>query len=178
VCAEAERQMHDKLALSHGMARSVKLETLEDRVDGVIDEMRGVPAHMQQTGRLGMTQREITRRMGQLLALRANLNLHRDALLDRPDVYWEEPRLVRAARCMWHKLMRVSVVGVCVCDGCVQEALFQKMSRNLEARCLTSAMSLVSVDSCRTLFACTPSYDDRALSLRNTAYPCRLVYLF
>eukprot|EP00698_Gefionella_okellyi_P022302 TRINITY_DN7374_c0_g2_i2.p1 TRINITY_DN7374_c0_g2~~TRINITY_DN7374_c0_g2_i2.p1 ORF type:complete len:153 (-),score=33.33 TRINITY_DN7374_c0_g2_i2:14-472(-) len=114
--------MHDKLAFSYGLARSVKLEVLEANVDAVVSTMRGVPADMARSGRLSLSQRQITRRMGALLELRAQLNLH-NQLQDTPDVYWEERRL---------------------------EALFNKISAELEVHSRVSQLNK-KLDYCHEL---------------------------
>lgn len=114
--------VQDKLAFSYGLMRSVKLEVLEDQVDDAISRMRGIPSHMAVTGKLGLTQKEITQRMGQLLELRSYLNLH-GSLLDTPDVYWDEPKL---------------------------EGLFHKISANLEVNGRISKLNK-KLDYCHEL---------------------------
>lgn len=96
-----------KLAFSHGLARSAKLGILEVLLDNYLNSTRYIP-HVLSTGRaVPLTRREVMRKLGDLMILRAMLNLNSssaESLLDTPDYYWSKPQLEeyynRITRCL------------------------------------------------------------------------------
>ena len=77
-----------KLAFSHGLAQSVKLEVFERLVERRIENTRYVPENLAQKGRIPLSRRQLLRTMGTLLQERNSINLHSD-ILDTPDFFWE-----------------------------------------------------------------------------------------
>ena len=77
-----------KLAFSHGLAQSVKLEVFERLVERRIENTRYVPENLAQKGRIPLSRKQLLRTMGTLLQERNSINLHTD-ILDTPDFFWE-----------------------------------------------------------------------------------------
>ncbi|KAL7752153.1 hypothetical protein RI367_002196 [Sorochytrium milnesiophthora] len=84
-----------KLAFSHGLSRSAKLSILESLLDSYLDSTKHVP-HLLAAGKdLGMDREEILKKIGELLSVRALLNLsgNVESLLDTPEYYWTHHQL-------------------------------------------------------------------------------------
>lgn len=82
------------LAFSNGLADSVKVAVLEALMDTYIEQVRHIPSMLESRGggRLPLTRAQVLSLTGQLLRVRALLNLH-SSLLDPPELYWSEPEL-------------------------------------------------------------------------------------
>ncbi len=81
-----------KLALSYGLAQSVKLEYFEDTVQRIIRENTPLFESLAKTGRVLLTKSDITRRMGEIFLTRSSVNLNSE-YLDVPEYFWEYPNL-------------------------------------------------------------------------------------
>ncbi|MEI6806519.1 MAG: RMD1 family protein [Myxococcaceae bacterium] len=81
-----------KLAFSHGLAQSVKLEIFEKRMARRIESMEGIPKSLAINGRIKMSRKQLTRVMGELILERNSINLYSD-ILDTPDFFWEHSEL-------------------------------------------------------------------------------------
>ena len=82
-------EVGEKLAVSFGLAQSVKLGVFESTVEQTIQETRDIPERMAKDGKIRLKHTEITRRIGQIFVDRALINLHSD-ILDHPDFFWED----------------------------------------------------------------------------------------
>ena len=82
----------EKLAFSNGLADSVKLGILETLLEDYIEKVRLIPTVLQQGRKIPLSRGEVLKLTGELLNVRAQLNLNSD-LLDTPDIYWSEPKL-------------------------------------------------------------------------------------
>ena len=82
-----------KLAFSHGLARSAKLDVLEEQLDAYLLSTADIPEVLAAGRPLGLNRREIMQKMGQLLKYRQHLNLNSENFLDLPDYYWSKPIL-------------------------------------------------------------------------------------
>lgn len=80
------------LAASHSLAQSVKLDAYEKSVDQTVESMRHLPEQMAKKGRIGLSRREIRRKMGELFIERNSINLHSD-VLDKPEIFWSYPEV-------------------------------------------------------------------------------------
>jgi uncharacterized Rmd1/YagE family protein len=78
----------EKLAYSYGIAQSVRLDVFEDDVAEAISATSQIPVHLAQQGTVGMSNRALSIKMGQLFLQRSNVNLHWD-ILDTPELFWE-----------------------------------------------------------------------------------------
>lgn len=81
-----------KLAISHGIAQSVKLGTFETSLQKTFNTTKKLPEDLAQKGKISLSRKEIRRKMGELFIERASINLHMD-VLDTPEFFWEYPEL-------------------------------------------------------------------------------------
>mmetsp|Transcript_10641 Transcript_10641/g.28398 ORF Transcript_10641/g.28398 Transcript_10641/m.28398 type:complete len:442 (+) Transcript_10641:115-1440(+) len=84
--------VEDLLALSFGLAQSVKLLVYEESIDRLVERTRELPRDLALTGRISMSSKSIKRIIGELLAARYAVNLLSD-ILDTPEFFWEYPEL-------------------------------------------------------------------------------------
>jgi uncharacterized Rmd1/YagE family protein len=80
------------LAVSHGLAQSVKLETFESALRKTFNNTKHIPEDLAKHGKISLSRKEIRRKMGQLFIERSSINLHVD-VLDTPDFFWEYSEL-------------------------------------------------------------------------------------
>mmetsp|Transcript_12357 Transcript_12357/g.27008 ORF Transcript_12357/g.27008 Transcript_12357/m.27008 type:complete len:210 (+) Transcript_12357:1-630(+) len=84
--------VEELLALSFGLAQSVKLLVYEESIDRLVERTRQLPRDLALTGRISMPSNSIKRIIGELLAARYAVNLLSD-ILDTPEFFWEYPHL-------------------------------------------------------------------------------------
>lgn len=81
-----------KLAISHGIAQSVKLTIFEEMIQKTIDHTKHLPEALAKKGKISLSRKEISRKMGELFTERNFINLHSE-ILDTPEFFWEHPEL-------------------------------------------------------------------------------------
>jgi uncharacterized Rmd1/YagE family protein len=81
-----------KLAVSHGLAQSVKLGAFEIAVQKTFNSMQYIPEDLAKRGRISLSRGEIRRKMGELFLERNSINLHVN-VLDTPEFFWDYPEL-------------------------------------------------------------------------------------
>lgn len=81
-----------KLAISHGIAQSVKLGVFETAILKTFNSTRSIPMSLAKEGKINLSRKAIRKKMGELFLERATINLHLDAL-DTPEFFWEYPEL-------------------------------------------------------------------------------------
>lgn len=81
-----------RLAISHGIAQSVKLGTFENALRKTFNHTKYIPEELAKHGRIGLSRKEIRRKMGELFIERNSINLHVD-VLDTPEFFWEYSEL-------------------------------------------------------------------------------------
>ncbi|KAI4233531.1 MAG: hypothetical protein LQ349_004350 [Xanthoria aureola] len=82
-----------KLAMSHAIAQSTKLNFFEQRMADQMAEAQHVPRRLALTGKLGMKREEVVRILGALFRSRVDVNLSSNTL-DVPNFFWDaEPLL-------------------------------------------------------------------------------------
>lgn len=81
-----------KMAISHGLAQSVKLSTFETTILKTFNATRSIPQDLANKGKISLSRTEIRRKMGELFIERSTINLHVD-VLDLPDIFWEYSEL-------------------------------------------------------------------------------------
>lgn len=94
---EDEIQLHNKsaltkLAISHGLAQSVKLATFEEVIQSTIDSTSYIPSELARKGKIPLSRKEISRKMGELFLERNSISLHSE-ILDTPEFFWNYPEL-------------------------------------------------------------------------------------
>ena len=81
-----------KLAISHGIAQSVKLNTFETSLQKTFELTRKLPEDLAKHGSISLSRKAIRRKMGELFLTRTSINLNMD-VLDTPEFFWEYPEL-------------------------------------------------------------------------------------
>lgn len=80
-----------KIAFSSALARSTKLAVLENALSDYFGKTMSIPVTLSSGKPLKYTQREILRRTGELLLMRAQLNLYSELTDSLPDLFWDSP---------------------------------------------------------------------------------------
>ena len=78
-----------KIAFSSGLARSTKLAVLESLLEDYFDSTKSIPAELSRGGRLPFSRKFISQKTGQLLGIRAQLNLYSELTDSLPDLFWD-----------------------------------------------------------------------------------------
>ncbi|MBA3956941.1 MAG: RMD1 family protein [Parachlamydiaceae bacterium] len=81
-----------KLAISHGLAQSVKLGSFEVATQKTFNNMQYIPEELAKRGTIRLSRREIRRKMGELFLERNSISLHVN-VLDTPEFFWDYPEL-------------------------------------------------------------------------------------
>jgi uncharacterized Rmd1/YagE family protein len=82
-------QPAEKLAVSCGLAQSVKLSVLESQLDECVSEIRHIPDEMSRTGKVRCSAREVSQLTGKLFLFRSEVNLYSDILDGQPTWFWD-----------------------------------------------------------------------------------------
>jgi uncharacterized Rmd1/YagE family protein len=80
-----------KLSLSHGLTQSVKLTAFEASIARTIEKTRHLPAELAKEGKISLSRKKLSQKIGALFAERNSINLHSD-ILDTPEFFWRRPR--------------------------------------------------------------------------------------
>lgn len=99
------------LALSHAIAQSVKLGSFEIKMQKTFNSTQQLPEDLAKKGRIGLSRKQISQKMGSLFLDRNSINLYLD-VLDTPDFFWEYPELETAYHLMANYLDIKSRVDV------------------------------------------------------------------
>lgn len=86
------REILTRLAISHGIAQSVKLGSFELAIQKTFNSSRQIPEDLAKRGRIPLSKREIRKKMGELFIERSSISLHVD-VLDTPEFFWEYSEL-------------------------------------------------------------------------------------
>ncbi|KAL8674309.1 MAG: hypothetical protein Q9168_001302 [Polycauliona sp. 1 TL-2023] len=78
-----------KIAFSSGLARSTKLAALETLLNTYLSSTLSIPRLLSHGSRLPYTRTTILQKTGQLLWLRAQLNLYSELTDSLPDLFWD-----------------------------------------------------------------------------------------
>ncbi|MBJ7450239.1 MAG: RMD1 family protein [Parachlamydiales bacterium] len=81
-----------KLAVSYGLAQSVKLTVFENAIRKTIENTKQLPQELVKKGKIPLSRKEISRKIGELFLERNSINLHTD-ILDTPEFFWEYSEL-------------------------------------------------------------------------------------
>lgn len=80
-----------KLSLSHGLTQSVKMEAFEQKIAQTIQKTRHLPDELAANGKISLSRKKLSQKIGALFAERNSINLHCD-ILDTPEFFWRRPR--------------------------------------------------------------------------------------
>ncbi|MCJ1354997.1 MAG: hypothetical protein MMC33_004988 [Icmadophila ericetorum] len=78
-----------KIAFSSGLARSTKLAVLESLLNDYFESTRSIPTMLSRGSRLPFTRSFVLQKTGQLLSVRAQLNLYSELTDSLPDLFWD-----------------------------------------------------------------------------------------
>lgn len=81
-----------KLAISYGLAQSIKLEAYEDAIQGVVRKNSYLPEEIALRGVSTLPRRATSQRMGEIFLARSMINLNSE-FLDTPEFFWRNPNL-------------------------------------------------------------------------------------
>lgn len=81
-----------KLAISYGLAQSIKLEAFEDSIQQAIRKNSYLPEEIATHGVISLSRRATFKRMGELFLSRSSINLNSE-FLDTPEFFWRNPNL-------------------------------------------------------------------------------------
>lgn len=81
-----------KLAISYGLAQSVKLETFEDAIKTAIKRNANLPEQIATQGVISLSRRVILKHMGEIFIARSSINLNSE-YLDTPEYFWRNQNL-------------------------------------------------------------------------------------
>jgi uncharacterized Rmd1/YagE family protein len=87
-----DQDVLSRLAISHGLAQSVRLATFENLIQKTIDKTRNIPEQLAIRGKVPLSKKEIRKKMGELFLERSSVNLHFD-ILDTPEFFWDHSEL-------------------------------------------------------------------------------------
>jgi len=80
-----------KIAFSSALARSTKLAVLENSLNQYFATTRSIPTTLSHGKPLSFTRAFILRKTGELLSIRAQLNLYSELTDSLPDLFWDSP---------------------------------------------------------------------------------------
>ena len=81
-----------KLAISYGIAQSVKLTIFEEAIQKTVSFTQQIPANLARQGKISLSRKEISKKMGEIFLERSFINLHTE-ILDTPEFFWDHPEL-------------------------------------------------------------------------------------
>jgi uncharacterized Rmd1/YagE family protein len=81
-----------KLAISYGLAESIKLEYYEELIKNTIKKNSRLPEELARTGKISLSRKAISQRMGEIFIEMSSVNLNSD-YLDVPEYFWRYPNL-------------------------------------------------------------------------------------
>jgi len=79
-----------KLSISHALAQSVKLNSLELSIATLLDQTSPIQKELASTGSVSLSKKQISKQVGILFSERYSVNLHSD-ILDTPEFFWRRP---------------------------------------------------------------------------------------
>ncbi len=81
-----------KLAISYAIGQSVKLTVFEEVISRTIERSKQIPRDLAEKGKITLSRKETSRKMGELYLERNYINLHSE-ILDTPELFWEHADL-------------------------------------------------------------------------------------
>jgi uncharacterized Rmd1/YagE family protein len=92
-----------KLAISYAMAQSVKLTVFEETIARTVETCKQLPKDLALKGKISLTRKQTSQKMGELFLERNYVNLHTE-ILDTPEFFWEHAELEPTYRKIIHYL--------------------------------------------------------------------------
>ena len=82
-----------KLAISYGLAQSIKLEAFEDAIQDAIKKNSYLPEEIARRGMVTLTRRSLFKRIGEIFIARSSINLSSEYLGIVQNLFWRNPNL-------------------------------------------------------------------------------------
>ncbi len=92
-----------KLATSYAIGQSVKLTVFEETIAKTVESCKQLPKDLALKGKISLSRKETSQKMGELFLERNYINLHTE-ILDTPEFFWEHSELETFYRRMIHYL--------------------------------------------------------------------------
>lgn len=86
--AEEAENVQLKLAISYGLAQSIKLEAYEESIQKTIDNNSRAPHELAKNGYIALSRRAISKRIGEIFIERSSVNLSSE-YFEVPEYFWE-----------------------------------------------------------------------------------------
>lgn len=77
-----------KLAVSYAIGQSVKLTVFEEAIARTVEETKFLPKNLARKGKIPLSRKETSQKMGEIFLERNYINLHAE-ILDTPEFFWE-----------------------------------------------------------------------------------------
>lgn len=81
-----------KLAISYGLSQSVKLQFYETSIQKTVAENHPIPRELAQHGRISLSRKAISKRIGEIFLAKSSVNLGSE-YLDVSEYFWRYPNL-------------------------------------------------------------------------------------
>jgi uncharacterized Rmd1/YagE family protein len=88
IAAEEADNSQIKLAISYGLAQSIKLEAFEESIQKTVNNNRYIPDRLAKRGYIPLSRRAISKHIGEIFLERSSVNLSSD-YFDVPEYFWE-----------------------------------------------------------------------------------------
>ena len=92
-----------KLAISYAIGQSVKLTVFEETIAKTVETSKQIPKELALNGKISLSRKETSQKMGELFLERNYVNLHTE-ILDTPEFFWEHSELEPFYRRVIHYL--------------------------------------------------------------------------
>lgn len=122
-----------KLAVSFGLAQSAKLTVFETKIEATIASTKHLPHELATKGKIPLSRRDISRKIGAIYIDRSSINLHTE-ILDIPEFFWEHPNLDIYYHKITHYLETKSRTEILNNRLRVLHELFEILSNELDHR--------------------------------------------
>jgi len=86
------KEEDEMLAISHGIAQSLKLASFEESIQKTIEDTKFLPESLAKSGTITLSRKATAKLRGRLFLEKSNILLHSE-LLDTPEFFWEYPEL-------------------------------------------------------------------------------------
>lgn len=85
-----DTNLKTKLAISFGLAQSVKLATFESMINETLEDSKRLPQDLAIKGKILLSRKAIAKKIGKLFLDKASVNLYSE-IIDEPDFFWDHP---------------------------------------------------------------------------------------
>jgi uncharacterized Rmd1/YagE family protein len=90
--AEETDNVQLKLAISYGLAQSVKLQSYESSIEKTVNNNQHISVELAKTGKISLSRKLISRRIGEIFLERSSVNLTGE-YFDVPEYFWQYSNL-------------------------------------------------------------------------------------